>query len=415
MRDAGRLLVAAACLLAACGPARREEAGAHRAGEEAERMEEAGTAPAAGGVEDPHGPGEAAEQRLVRIAPDMLRDLRLTTARVEVRAAGDAVTALGELGVDQEAYAEVGSPLPARVVRLLASPGDRVRAGGPLAELESVELGASRARLLEAEARETVARQALERKRGLAADRVVPRRELQEAEAEAASARAALEAAQAALAALGAQARRWDPDEPGAAARFTLHSPIAGSVLQRDAARGRLVDPSRPLFRVAELSRLWLDAHVFERDAVRLRAGAEARVSFPALPGRTITGRVFLVGSQVDPGSRTVPVQVRIDNPDGVLRPGMSATVRIPLGQEEGSVVAVPTAALQRLEQSWCVFLPRGPGDFEARSVGRGRDLGGEVEILSGLTQGDTVVVEGAFLLKAEAERSRGEGEHHDH
>jgi len=75
----------------------------------------------------------------------------------------------------------------------------------------------------------------------------------------------------------------------------------------------------------------------------------------------------------------------------------------------------VPVAALQRLHDAWCVFVPKGKGVFEVRTVGRGRDLGGEVEIVSGARAGEVVVVEGAFLLKAEAEKAEGEGGHHDH
>ena len=93
----------------------------------------------------------------------------------------------------------------------------------------------------------------------------------------------------------------------------------------------------------------------------------------------------------------------------------MSATARLALGDETTTIVAVPGASLQRLHKGWCVFLPKSEGAFEVRPVGRGRDLSGEVEVVSGLAPGETVVVDGAFLLKAEAERSRGEGEHHEH
>jgi len=93
----------------------------------------------------------------------------------------------------------------------------------------------------------------------------------------------------------------------------------------------------------------------------------------------------------------------------------MSATARVPLGGAGQGVVAVPAAALQRLSQTWCVFVPRGPGKFEVRPVGRGRDLGGDVEVLNGLAAGELVVLDGAFLLKAEVEKSRGEGEEHAH
>jgi cobalt-zinc-cadmium efflux system membrane fusion protein len=137
-------------------------------------------------------------------------------------------------------------------------------------------------------------------------------------------------------------------------------------------------------------------------------------VAIPALPGTTLTGRVATVGAQVDVSSRTIPVRIDLDNAGGVLRPGMSATAWLPLG-EGAPVLAVPAAALQRVEDRWSVFIPRSEEAFEIRSVGRGRDLGGEVEILNGLKAGDTVVVDGAFLLKAEAEKARGAGEHHHH
>jgi cobalt-zinc-cadmium efflux system membrane fusion protein len=92
----------------------------------------------------------------------------------------------------------------------------------------------------------------------------------------------------------------------------------------------------------------------------------------------------------------------------------MSASVWLPVG-EGGTVLAVPVAAVQRLQDRWTVFVPREEGVFEIRTIGRGRDMGGEVEILSGLRPGEPVVVEGAFLLRAEAEKARGAGEQHEH
>ena len=151
------------------------------------------------------------------------------------------------------------------------------------------------------------------------------------------------------------------------------------------------------------------------RSSVTPSASVPARVTFAALPGRAFTGKVALIGQEVDSASRTVPVRIEVANDQALLRPGISATAWLPLGDAGDSVLAVPLAAVQRLRDGWCVFLPRSEGEFEMRSVGRGRDLGGEVEILNGLKAGEAVVVDGAFLLRAEAEKSRGEGEHHDH
>jgi cobalt-zinc-cadmium efflux system membrane fusion protein len=339
----------------------------------------------------------------------MLRDLRITTTTVESRRGGETTTLLGELTVDQRAYAEVGAPAPARAVRLVASPGDAVRAGQLLAELSSPDLGKARADHTSADARVALAERTLARKRDLVAEKIVPVREVQEAEAELANAQAALRSAAATLASFGistsgAASAAADPS------RFALLSPIAGTVLERTASLGQMVDPSVPVFRIANLATLWLTVHAFERDVVRIATGTSARLSFSALPGQEFQGKVTLVGREVSKESRTVPVRIEIRNQNGVLRPGMSASAAVPVSASEGAVLSVPVAAVQRVRNEWCVFIPKDAGVYEIRKIGRGRDLGTEVEVLSGLKAGETIVVDGAFLLKSQAEK--GEGGH---
>lgn len=350
----------------------------------------------------------AAAPGVVRIDPAMLRDLRITTAKVETRPGAESAPVPGELRVPEDAYAEVGSPVPARAMRVAVTAGQRVKRGQLLAELQSLELGKTRGEYGVARARVELARRALERKRGLAEERIAPLREVQEAEAELRSAEASVASTRAALQAIGSSV----VEEGGAS--LQLRSPLSGTIIERNLAQGQVTEPSQTLFRIGSLSTLWVVAHAPERDAVRVPAGATARVAIPALPGQSLHARVLLVGSLVEMSSRTIPVRLELPNPGGALRPGMSATVWLPVG-EGAPVLAVPAAALQRLGDKWCVFVPQAEGAFEARDVGRGRDLGGEVEILSGLQAGETIVVEGAFLLKAEAEKARGEGAHHDH
>ena len=352
---------------------------------------------------------EKTPENILRIKPEMLRDLRITTAVVEVRRGGEGVHLLGELRVNENAYAEIGAPIAARIVNILAAPAQAIRKGQELAVLQSTELGKTRAELITAQAKLDLAQKTLERKRSLAAEKIVPARDVQEAEANFATAEADVRAIRTTLRALGAG------DESSDASQFVLRSPISGIVIERTAMQGQMADPQRTLFRVADLSRLWLNVHAFERDAVRVKVGSLARISFAALPGQTFGGNVTLVGKQVDADSRTVAVRIEVENAQQLLRPGMSATAFVPLGKETERVIAVPTAALQRLEANWIVFLPTGKDSFEIRIVGRGRDLGGEIEIVSGLKPGEKVVVEGAFLLKAEAEKLKGEGKEHEH
>lgn len=349
---------------------------------------------------------------LLRIDPEMVRDLRITTTKVEARPGGDGVALLGELQVNQDAYAEVGSPVSGRISRVVASPGDVVKTGQVLAEIESVELGKARAAEQSARAQVELAQQTLARKRGLVAAGVAPARELEEAEASAKAAQAELRAARTTLAALGAAAY----GNQAGGARFAVRSPVTGTVLDREVTRGQVADPAKRLFRVADLTTLWLTVHAYERDALRIKSGAVARVSFPALPGLSFPGTVTLVGSQVDVSSRTIPVRVTVANPQKLLRPGMSGAAWVPVGESASPVVAVPAASIQRLDRDWVVFVPgKETNTFEVRRVGRGRDLSGEVEIISHLEPGETIVVDGAFLLKAEAEKARGMGEQHEH
>jgi len=345
-------------------------------------------------------------ENMLEIEATMLRDLRLTTAKVEQRPGGEGVSVVGEVQADQARYAEVGSPVTARITRLLVAPGETVRAGQVLAEAQSSELGRARADYDAAQARVTLAQSALARKRALA-DRIVPRREVQEAEADLAAAQADVRAAAATLNALGASA-----SNNSNASRLALTAPIAGVVIDRNLALGQMIDPQHVAFRIGDLSNVWLVAHAFERDAVRVAVGAPARVTLAAFPGQTFTGRVTYVGRQVEASSRTIPVRAELANPQGLLRPGMSASAWLQVSSANDTVITVPVAALQRVRDQWVAFIPKSERTFEIRNVGRGRDLQGEVEVLTGLQPGETVVVDGAFLLKAEAEKGEGGGEH---
>jgi cobalt-zinc-cadmium efflux system membrane fusion protein len=383
-------------------------AGLIACGRQPEEAAEPKAATSNAGEVDPH----KEEPNTVEVDESSLRDLRITTREVESRSGSDLVVLLGELAVDERAYAEVGTPVAARVTRLFVNAGDAVRSGQTLAELTSPELARERAEYLSAAARLKLAEAALERKRALAAEKIAPLREVQEAESAVGEARAALRASRAAIAAFGVDAPT-DEGDAATSSAFVLRSPVSGSVIERTAVVGQMLDPAAPAFRIGDLSRLWLTVHAFERDAVRIRQGVQARLSFSALPGQDFDGTVTVVGRHVERESRTVPVRIDVTNRASVLRPGMSATATLPVGETGAAILTVPVAAVQRVRNEWSVFLPKDTNHFEIRRIGRGRDLGGEVEVLSGLRPGDQIVVDGAFLLKAQAER--GEAAHEGH
>ena len=217
----------------------------------------------------------------------MLRDLRITTRAVESRTGGDLVMLLGELAVDQRAYAEVGTPVAARVTRLLVNAGDAVRSGQTLAELTSPELARERAEYLSAQ-RATHAR------RGGARAQTWPggREDRAAARGSRGGVRRRGGAGRAPCVACGdRRIRRRPARRTTATARprrsSCLRRPVAGSVIERTAVIGQMLDPSAPAFRIGNLSTLWLTVHAFERDAVRIRQGVTARavVSRASRPG----------------------------------------------------------------------------------------------------------------------------------
>jgi cobalt-zinc-cadmium efflux system membrane fusion protein len=171
--------------------------------------------------------------RVVEVAREMLGDLRLTTATVESRPGGEGAPVLGELRVNEDAYAAVGTPVSARAVRILAAPGQRVKAGQVLAEMRSPDIDRARGEERQAQARVDLARRALERKRGLASERIAPLREVQEAEAELHGAEAALQAARGALGTMGAETG-------GSAGAVMLRTPVAGTVIDRHLVLGEM-------------------------------------------------------------------------------------------------------------------------------------------------------------------------------
>ena len=183
---------------------------------------------------------------------------------------------------------------------------------------------------------------------------------------------------------------------------LTLRSPSDGVVLQKNVVQGQAVMAGAPLFQIADLSTVWLEADVFESDLAAARVGQHAEVTFDAYPGETSHGRVAYVYPTVDPASRTGKVRVEMPNPGGRFRPGMFGTAHIvaPLG---GRVVAIPRQAALVTGDRQLVFVEEATGRFLPRLVTLGVETDSLVEVRSGLRTGERVVATAAFLLDAES------------
>lgn len=350
--------------------------------------------------------GAAGESPVVHLDADAI-----ALGGVEVGRASEvpssALVVTGSITFDQDRVSQVGPKTPGRVVELSVAVGSDVVHGQTLAHLESPEVGETRASLSEAEALVSIAEENYTRERRLEEQGISSRRELLDAEADLRRAEASLESARERLRVLGADAH-------GDGGHFDIVSPYAGRVVAREAGLGEVIGTEDAPFTVADLSRLWLELDIYERDLRSIVEGQDVAVTTPAWPDRVFAGRIVYIGDLIDTERRTVPARVELDNTDRALKPGMFATARI---SSPGAppVVAVPRDAVQDVEGAQVVWVPGDEADeFEAHPVVLGRDLlDGMVEIVSGLAPGDRLVILGAFTLKAEL--SRGEFGGHGH
>src|SRR5258706_1867486 len=264
-----------------------------------------------------------------------------------------SIVATGKILVPEDRMANIGPVHEGRLVRLYAGKGANVKKGQKLADLESADIDQAEADYLKAladyeNARRTstaevkFAQATYDRTRVLYEKTITAGKNLQQAEHDLevakasaantlASTKAALTAARRHLLILGLKDSDIDAlvSKPGLAAVFSLTSPIAGIVVERNATIGATVGSDANLFKIIDLSRVWIDANVFEKDLERVKPGQEVKVAVTAFPGSTFSGRVILVSSVVDTETRSVKVRTEVPNPDGRLKPDMFANVEI--------------------------------------------------------------------------------------
>ena len=358
-------------------------------------------------------------QGTIHLSPEAVASAGITVGAAEIRPLRTQIETTGSVDFDQRRFAHVSPRVGGRVEAALAEIGDVVRSGQVLARVDSIELGEAIVEYLQAKARAELARETFERERGLFADRISSEQEMLSAQASAREADAALRGAEEHLHLLGISddhVRGLGYDQPRASI-YEVRAPFAGTIVERHVTLGEIVEPQSQLFEIADLSRLWVWIDVFERDLARVHLDDDVEIHVDTYPEIGFAGKVVFLGNQIETESRTARARIEVPNPEGRLRPGMFARVRISDphaadGKAESvSVLAVPEGALQREGNAYLVFVALGDGKFESRKVRTGRRGDGFVEILDGLSAGEAVAVSGTFVLKSEASKESLGGE----
>jgi cobalt-zinc-cadmium efflux system membrane fusion protein len=291
------------------------------------------------------------------------------------------------------------APFAGRVARITADLGQPVKPGSVLAQLASPDFGVAQADTAKAQADAHLAQKALARQRELFEAGVVARKELEQAEADAARSQAEVQRAE-------ARTRLYGASGSGVDQRLALVAGIAGVVVERNLTPGQELRPDQmgagvpPLFVVSDPSSLWVQIDARETEAGTLRPGAGFELVVPSLPGETFEGRVIAAADFIDPATRTVKVRGLIANADRKLKAEMLATARVE--RTPGSGVVVPASAVLLREARQSVFVQVRPGVFEPRDITVGWQGPKEVLVSRGLEAGEQVVSDNTLLLARE-------------
>jgi Cu(I)/Ag(I) efflux system membrane fusion protein len=328
---------------------------------------------------------EMGEGGTIRLTTDQIRAFGITFGTVERRPIERTIRAVGLVTFDETRVAVVAPKIGGWVERLHVDfTGKPVSRGTPLLEIYSPELVSAQEELLLASR--------LEAHVGASGVEGVAR-----------GGRDLFESGKRRL-------RYWDISESqidellrtGRVQKtLTLYAPVSGIVLEKDVFEGQAIQPGEPLYRIADLSEVWVEAEVFEADLALVHEGMAATVAFAGLPGLTYAGRVEYVYPTLEQQSRTMRARVALPNPGGRIRPGMYGTVT--LERALGETLTIPRPAVLRVGDKAVAFVDMGQGRLMPHELTLGTEGDEVVEVLAGVEPGMRVVTSAQYLIDSES------------
>jgi membrane fusion protein, copper/silver efflux system len=329
--------------------------------------------------------GEDQDGSAVKISADRIQMMGVRTEPVAKRVLARTVNAVGTIEIDERGQHTVSPKFEGWIERLhVNTTGQAVARGQPLAEVYSPELvSAQREYLIAYNATKAMSAAGVEAQTGV--------KQLAEASLE--------------------RLRNWDISEQQLARlrdggeprrTLTLVAPASGVIIKDPPVAGMRFMPGEPLFRIADLSRVWMVGDVFEQDLALLKTGTKATLTVSAFPDRSFPGVVTFVYPTLNAETRTARVRVELQNPQRVLKPGMYGSVEIAAGPKT-EVLVVPDSAVIDSGARQAVLVALGGGRFEPREVKLGARGDGQVEVLSGVKEGESVVTRANFLIDSES------------
>jgi len=343
--------------------------------------------------------------------------LKLEQARRET--VQDSIQVTGSVQPNEARLAHVRLLSRGRIEKVNVRVGDRVRKGQTLLDYDNIELADVVARYIKAssdlkkdEAQAEVLKRAYERAKTLTQVGALAGAEEERRKAEYDSALTSLNTDRAEVARARQQLARFGvrTDEDAETSHTALVAPFDGVVTEVKATVGELKSSDEEVFTIADLSTVWVQADVYQRDIAAVKPGQHVRLTIESYPERYFAGRVTYISDVLDEKTRTAKVRCEVENPRGELKVGMFATVLLPSsGSRE--VLIVPEAAVQLIQGKPFVFVQTGEDRFEKREVTLGTRANDRVEVKKGIRAGEHVVTEGSYALKSEVLKGQIGGE----
>jgi Cu(I)/Ag(I) efflux system membrane fusion protein len=348
-----------------------------------------GTAPAAPQAAAPQ---QSQEQQTITISPDKVQLIGVRTAPVSFRSLDRTIRTVGRVEPDETKLAYVNTKIGGWVKKLFVSyTGEHVTKGQPLLSIYSPDLVTAQEEYLLA---------LRQLKSGPSATTGV-------AEIDA-SRKELLESSRRRLLLWDITPKQIEELEDSGKPQtdMTIVAPASGIVLEKMVLEGAYITPGMNLYRIADLSRVWIMADVYEYEVPLVKLGQEASVSLPYTSGAPLRARVSFIYPVLDPSTRTVKVRVEVENPGLVLKPEMFANVEIHAGS--GSRLTIPRDAVLNSGKRQIVYVEKKPGTYQMREVTLGEQGEDYVEVVKGLKKGDRVVTSGNFLIDSESQLRSG-------
>lgn len=378
-------LLALAMVLSACG------------GSDDKTGKSAGSTSRAGHPEAPAAPPDP-----LTVTADAETQKWLKTAPIETIEFRETLRVPASASVDETRVARIGASVTGRISDLKAMVGQNVSKGQVLGTLNSTELSTAQLNFLKAYSAKILAERAAQRAKQLFDADVIGAAELQRRETELSQASAEMSAAHDQLKVLGMSEKsieRLEQSRTVDSQSFVVAT-ISGTVIERTVAQGQVVQPADAVFTVADLSRLWIQAEIAEKQSDLVRIGDTVQVQIPALGNRNIQGRLVFVSSTVNPETRTVSARTEVDNADRSIRPAMLATMLIQDRPQKR--IVVPVDGVVRENNRDYVFIRKEPNTYRLVPVTLGNEAGNVRPVLEGLPPDSVIVTEGAFHLNNE-------------